>query len=422
MKWFCGPVSSSSWYRRSAWASLGFAGALLLLAMGTGVGHARTLPNGRYFGQTPPGFTPVVFAPGVISLPNRFEYCLTFSPNLDECVFGVTNAAWGGFNLRYTRMSADSTWSDPIPAPFQGTGDATDAFYAPDGGAVYFVSSRLSPPTNLWRSLREESGWGAPVMLDPPINSSSNEWGGSIADDGTLFFCSACAGGFGNADVYRAITSPGGEVTVENLGAAVNTSSLEGSVFGARDGSYVIFESQMPGGYGQSDLYISLNENGVWSTPRNLGPDINTSQIEDCPFITPDGKYMFFNRRRAPYTTEPSEIWWVDARAVFGAEQSDVGDAGNETGRLSILLGTPNPFGTSTTITYATPAPGFVAIKVYDSLGREVRSLVNALQPAGTHSVDFDAPEVERSVGDVYFCSLLIGDRKLNTMKIVALR
>ena len=61
--------------------NLGFAGALVLLAMGAGVGHAGTLPNGRYFGQTPPGFTPVVFAPGLISLPGRFEYCLT-SPRI----------------------------------------------------------------------------------------------------------------------------------------------------------------------------------------------------------------------------------------------------------------------------------------------------------------------------------------------------
>ncbi len=400
--------------------NVALAGVLLLLAVGAGVAHGTTLPDGRYFGQTPPGLTPVVFAPGLISLPNRFEYCLTFSPNLDECVFGVTNAGWGGFNLRYTRMSSDSTWADPIPAPFQGSGDATDAFFAPDGDAVYFVSSRPSPPTDLWRSVREETGWGAPVVLDPPVNTPANEWGGSVAGDGTLFFCSIRSGGFGNSDVYRAVTSPGGEVTVENLGAAINTSYLEGSVFGARDGSYVIFESQMPGGYGQSDLYISYDENGVWSTPRNLGPAINTSQIEDCPFLSPDGKYMFFNRRSAPYTTEPSEIWWVDARAVFDPGQTDVGDSGFEIG--GTLLSTPNPFAASTMITYATPAPGFVAIKVYDSLGREVRSLVNALQPAGTHSVDFDAAGIERSSRGVYFCSLLVGGRKVKTTKIVALQ
>jgi hypothetical protein len=401
---------------------LGLAGAFLLLALGTGVGHGGTLPNGRYFGQTPPGFTPVVFAPGLISLPSRFEYCLTFSPNLDECVFGLTNAGWGVFNLLYTKMSSDSTWIDPIAAPFQGSGDATDPFYSPDGNAITFVSSRPSyPPSNLWRSSREGTGWTTPVKLDPPINSSSNQWGGAVTNDGILYFCSTRPGGIGAADVYRAVTSPGGEVTVENLGTAINSSYLEGSVFAARDGSYVIFESQRPGGYGQSDLYISSNENGVWTTPRNLGPAINTSQIEDCPFISPDGKYMFFNRRRASYTTEPSEIWWVDARAVFHPEQSGVNDSDSRMDGTQSLRVAPNPFVASTTLVYSTPVPGFVSIQVYDVQGRRIANLVNAPRNAGCYSEELSvSPSI--SGGGVYFCRLQVDDRRLATARALSLK
>lgn len=402
---------------------LGLVAVVLFSTVGVGIGEGRTIHGGHYFGQNTPGFTPVVFAPGIVSQSNRFEYCLTFSPGLDECVFGLTNAGWSSFNLLYTKMESDSTWIDPVPAPFQGNGDGTDPFYSPDGNAIYFVSSRPAyPPTNLWRSSREGAGWSAPAKLDPPVNSTSNEWGGALTSAGTLYFCSGRPGGFGNPDVYRAVTSPGGEVTVENLGAAVNGPQLEGSVFAARDGSYIIFESQRPGGYGQSDLYISYDENGVWTVPRNLGPAINTSQIEDCPFISPDGRYLFFNRRRAPYTTEPSDIWWVDARAALDPSQSGVGDSGLGNGGPSILHNEPNPFGPSTTITYSTPASGFVAIKVYDILGREVRSLVNSTRTAGTYSVEFEAPPSEPSAGGIYFCNLHLGERKLKTMKIVALK
>lgn len=402
---------------------MGLVAVVLVSAVGVGICEGRTIPGGHYFGQNPPGFTPVVFAPGIISMPGRYEYCLTFSPALDECVFGLTNAGWGVFNLLYSKMGSDSTWSDPVAAPFQGNGDATGPFYSPDGNGIYFVSSRPTyPPTNLWQCSREGAGWGAPVKLDPPINSSSNQWAGALTDGGTLYFCSTRPGGQGAADVYRAITQPGGEVTVENLGAAINSAQLEGSVYAARDGSYIIFESQRSGGYGQSDLYISLNQNGVWTTPRNLGPAINTSQIEDNPFVTPDGKYFFFNRRRAPYTTEQTDIWWVDARAALDPGASGVNDSGTLLQGSSILRGEPNPFGSSTTITYATPVSGYVAIKVHDILGREVRSLVNATRPAGTYSVELEAPRSDRSVGGVYFCSLHVGDRKLDTMKIVALK
>jgi hypothetical protein len=402
---------------------LGLVAVILVSAVGVGICEGRTIPGGLYFGQNPPGFTPVVFAPGIISQPGRFEYCLNFSPGLDECVFGLTNAGWSGFNLLYTKMGSDSTWIDPIPAPFQGNGDATGPFYSPDGNGIYFVSSRPSyPPTNLWRSSRDGAGWSAPVKLDPPVNSTSNEWAGALTNGGTLYFCSTRPGGFGSADAYRAVTSPGGEVTVENLGAVINSPQLEGSVYAARDGSYIIFESQRSGGYGQSDLYVSYNESGVWTAPRSLGPAINTPQIEDNPFVSPDGKYFFFNRRRASYTTEQTDIWWVDARAVFDPGQSEVDDSGAWMNGPSILRNEPNPFGSSTTITYATPAAGYVAIKVYDVLGRELRSLVNASRPAGTYSVEFDAGRGERSTAGIYYYSLHVGEQKLKTTKMVSVR
>ncbi|MBK8233541.1 MAG: PD40 domain-containing protein [Candidatus Eisenbacteria bacterium] len=56
------------------------------------------------------------------------------------------------------------------------------------------------------------------------------------------------------------------------------------------DGSYLILESRRPGGYGSSDLYVSFHQAGAWTTPRNLGPSINSTYIEDGPFVSSDGK------------------------------------------------------------------------------------------------------------------------------------
>ena len=402
---------------------LGLVAAILVLAVCVGAGEAQVIPGGHYFGQEPPGFSPVVFAPGIVSQPNRYEYCLVFSPNLDECVFGVTNSSWGVFNLWYTKMGSDSTWTDPAPAPFQGTGDGLFPCYAADGNEIYFASSRPSyPSVNIWRSTREGTDWSEPLILDPPVNSTSHEWGGSLTDDGTFYFSSERPGGFGGADIYRAVTSPGGEVTVENLGATVNSPQLEGSAWVARDGSYLIFESQRPGGYGHSDLYITYYENGVWTAPTNLGPVINTAWFEDGSSISPDGKYLFFNRRQAYVTGTQTEIWWVDAQAVFHPEQSDVKDPGEPTGERTILRNEPNPFGPSTTITYSTPATGFVAIKVYDVLGREVRSLVNTSLAAGIHTVEFDVPRSRGLADGIYYYSLLVGKERLKTTTMVSLR
>jgi len=59
------------------------------------------------------------------------------------------------------------------------------------------------------------------------------------------------------------------------------------------DGQYLYFGSDMPGGFGGTDLYRSVYENGEWSEPVNLGETINTKGNEVSPFIAPNGDLFF---------------------------------------------------------------------------------------------------------------------------------
>ncbi len=59
------------------------------------------------------------------------------------------------------------------------------------------------------------------------------------------------------------------------------------------DGKRIYFVSDMPGGYGASDLYYTDWENGTWSVPVNMGELINTKGSELFPFIYQD-KYLYF--------------------------------------------------------------------------------------------------------------------------------
>ncbi|MDP2112598.1 MAG: OmpA family protein, partial [Bacteroidota bacterium] len=60
-----------------------------------------------------------------------------------------------------------------------------------------------------------------------------------------------------------------------------------------KDGSVLYFASDMPGGYGKSDIYFSVFSNGQWSKPFNVGPKINTEGNEFFPFISGDGVLYF---------------------------------------------------------------------------------------------------------------------------------
>ena len=58
----------------------------------------------------------------------------------------------------------------------------------------------------------------------------------------------------------------------------------------------------------------------------------------------------------------------------------------------------PNPFNPSTIINFKLPKDGFVTLKVYDMLGREVAVLVNEFKPIGNYSVNFDASSFSSGV------------------------
>jgi Tol biopolymer transport system component len=107
-------------------------------------------------------------------------------------------------------------------------------------------------------------------------------------------------------DVYFAEYENGQYKKPVNLGPAINTDQMEGTPFISPDGGYLIFQRSL-------DLFISFRrEDGSWLEAKSLGPQINTPSYELCPIVTHDGKYLFFNSGRS------GEIhtWWVDAGII----------------------------------------------------------------------------------------------------------
>jgi hypothetical protein len=78
---------------------------------------------------------------------------------------------------------------------------------------------------------------------------------------------------------------------------------------------------------------------------------------------------------------------------------------------FSLFQNFPNPFNPSTTINYQIPKVGFVTLKVYDVLGREVALLVNEEKPAGSYRVNFDASSVKGELSSgIYFYRISVGN------------
>jgi hypothetical protein len=281
---------------------------------------AIEIPDGPYFGQQPPGLQAEVFAPGIISLNNRYEYGFDFSTDARQFAFTITNSGWDYFEVLYTYIDEDGHWVEPHTPPFCETlVQSMYPCFSSDGQKVFVVAPLYQgPPWNsdIFVSKRTADGWSTPVNLGEPINSSGMEYRPSITDNQTLYVLSNRAGNGG--DIYRSPLMDSEYSVIEKVGFPISTEHPEGSPFIAPDESYIIFESGRPGGFGQNDLYISFRrEDGSWDPAVNLGPQVNTDGIEDSGFITDDGKYFFFCSRVAYVTNIQTDIYWMDSRAVL---------------------------------------------------------------------------------------------------------
>src|SRR5262249_30846411 len=171
----------------------------------------------------------------------------------------------------------------------------------------------------IWEVERTATGWGEPRPLPPPVNPEGAHWTAdpSIADDGTLYF-SSDHDGPGTLHIFRSRFVDGTYTEPENLGPEINSEFNDYQPYISPDGKTLIFASagsgeppfnhrpqELVGGgkiYPRADLYVSVEQNGKWSPARHLEHNINTVADEEFPFLTPDGRYLFFSSERSPFT------------------------------------------------------------------------------------------------------------------------
>ncbi len=280
---------------------------------------AEPFAKGPYLGQIPPGSTATVFAPGLISdtRPHTWEshgtfsadgntFCYLRSPvHRSGLVGGVfitekTSQGWTAPKLMENiRDKQHSTWAPCL---------------APDANSIYFTRALLKQAStaNLYRCDRTALGWGVPQVLGPPLSSPAAEWGFSIAADNSVYVASTRKGGRGGGDVWYLPFVDKSWSQAINM-RALNTRYSDGAPGVAPDESFLVFNSVRPQGSGTADLYLSLRQSdGTWTTPRHLGPRVNSTYLDICPYVSPDKKYLFFTRSNGFDPRKHSaDIYWV---------------------------------------------------------------------------------------------------------------
>lgn len=150
---------------------------------------------------------------------------------------------------------------------------------------------------------REGEIWSVPTKLPEPLNSDNNEGVDCFTADNQLMMFTACGleDGIGSCDLYISSLEGDHWQKPKNMGNVVNSVGWDGQSTISYDGTKIFFVSGREEGYGGPDIYmVEKNIFGEWGPPVNLGGIVNTPFDEYSPFISQDGKTLYFSSNAHP--------------------------------------------------------------------------------------------------------------------------
>jgi len=248
--------------------------------------------TGPYMGQKLPGIVAEPFAPGIISK-EGWELEGVFAPGMKEFYFTSNRKSSTVTGFR----QENNVWKKYIEFPRTG-----EIVFSPDGKRMHMAKGYKD---------RIGDGWSERKSLGPMFDRK--DWG--------IMRLSASAKGsyvfddYKSGDAIRISTIKDGQRQApKKMDSEVNSGKWTAHPFIAPDENYLIWDSEREDGLGGTDLYIRYRQkDGSWGPAINMGGKVNSAENEFYASVTPDGKYILFNR---DFGEGNIDIYWVDAQVI----------------------------------------------------------------------------------------------------------
>ncbi len=211
--------------------------------------------------------------------------------------------------------NAKELTAHPLNVTFANAGKAINTTYedynpfiSADGKTLLFTSRRKGNlggfiedlgifSADVYFSMWKDTAWMKAKSAGAAINTEWDEESVGLSADGAMaliFFDNIEA----SSDVAVAALKGKNWQKAILLGPPINTKEFETAASMTLDGSTIYFASERKDTKGGSDLYMSKRkDNNEWGPAVNLGPTINTKYDEDAPYISMDGKTLYFSSK-----------------------------------------------------------------------------------------------------------------------------
>ncbi len=200
----------------------------------------------------------------------------------------------------FVSYNKSGTWSDPVAIPISSEYNVGTAGISPDGQKMMIFIGGIVDPGSLYQITKDGDGWSKPSLLAGSINSNALETTCSITPDGkTIYFASDRTGGKGGLDIWKTeLKADGKWSTPANLGPEVNTAANEDAPFIHPDQKTLFFTSDGHNTMGGNDIFKSILTAGKWTKPENMGYPVNTTANDNYFTLLADGKRAYFSSDR----------------------------------------------------------------------------------------------------------------------------
>lgn len=191
-------------------------------------------------------------------------------------------------------------WGEPKPITTINTNGHDAAVYISHDGQKLFLYRNVGVGSgDIFLSKLDGTNWSVPEKIK---GINSNFWEGSVClspDERTIYFSSERQGGYGGRDIYFAELLPDGNWgKVKNLGPEINTKDDEDAPFVHSDGKTLFFASTGHNSIGGYDIFRSELKQGKWSAPYNVGKPVNTKQDDKFYIVSSDGQRGYYSSEK----------------------------------------------------------------------------------------------------------------------------